>query len=180
MEESGRIRRGYFAGDLGAIQFAMPGAVEMLRSLRAQRESRKPEMLLLAATDPANPYGALLPWPTAFIAEPSLTRSVGAQVVLCDGELVAYLRRANPNVRVFLPEEEPNRGRCERALAEFFVERVQKRKDEGDPRAGMLVTTVNGIPVREHPIAKYLLEAGFSAAPMGFNVRKPTVASSHV
>ncbi|HEX7159306.1 MAG TPA: DEAD/DEAH box helicase [Edaphobacter sp.] len=179
MEESGKIRRGYFAADLAAMQFAMQGAVEMLRSLRVQRESRKPEMLQLAATDLANPYGALLRWPSGE-AEPSLTRSVGAQVVLCDGELVAYSRRGNPNVWVFLPEEEPHRGQVARALAEFFVERVQKRSDEGDTRAGMLITTVNGIAVREHPIAKYLLEAGFSAAPMGFNVRKQVIPSSHV
>jgi ATP-dependent helicase Lhr and Lhr-like helicase len=180
MEESGKIRRGYFAADLGGMQFAMPGAVEMLRSLRAQRESRKPEMLQLAATDPANPYGALLRWPTAIDAEPSLTRSVGAQVVLCDGELLAYLRRGNPNVWVFLPEEEPHRGQVARALAEFFVERVQKRNDEGEARAGMLITTVNEVPVRQHPIAKYLLEAGFSAAPMGFNVRKRAKGPSQI
>jgi len=180
MEESGKIRRGYFAADLGAMQFAMPGAVEMLRSLRAQRESGRPDMLQLAATDPANPYGALLRWPAGADAEPSLTRSVGAQVVLWDGELAAYLRRGNPNVWMFLPEEDPHRGQVARALAEFLVERVQKRSDEGDMRAGMLITTVNGVAVREHPMAKYLLEAGFSAAPMGFNVRKHVVASSHV
>jgi ATP-dependent Lhr-like helicase len=172
MEESGRVRRGYFAADLGATQFALPGALEMLRSLRVPREGSKPEMLRLAATDPANPYGALLRWPAGGDAASSLTRSVGARVVLCDGELVAYLRRGNPNVQVFLPEDEPQRGQVAKALAEFFVQRVQERNDEGDVRAGMLIATVNGVTVREHPMAKYLLEAGFSAAPMGFNVRR--------
>ena len=56
----------------------------------------------------------------------SLTRSVGARVVLCDGALVAYLRRGNPNVQVWLPEEEPGRGRVARALAEFLVARVRE------------------------------------------------------
>jgi ATP-dependent Lhr-like helicase len=172
MEESGRVRRGYFAADLGATQFALPGALEMLRSLRVPREGSKPEMLRLAATDPANPYGALLRWPAGGDAASSLTRSVGARVVLCDGELVAYLRRGNPNVQVFLPEDEPQRGQVARVLAEFFVKRVQERSDEGDARAGMLIATVNGVAVREHPMARYLLEAGFSAAPMGFNVRR--------
>ncbi len=172
MEESGRVRRGYFAADLGATQFALPSAVDLLRSLRARREDEKPEMLQLAATDPANPYGALLRWPAPPDAGSSLTRSVGARVILCDGALVAYLRRGNPNVQVFLPEEEPQRGHVARSLAEFLVERVQERSDEGDSRAGMLIATVNGVPVAEHPMAKTLLEAGFAAAPMGFNVRK--------
>ena len=171
MEESGRIRRGYFAADLGATQFAMPAAVDLLRSLRIS-EGDKSEMLQLAATDPANPYGALLRWPAAPDAGSSLTRSVGARVILCNGALVAYLRRGNPNVQVFLPEEEPQKSQVAKSVAEFFVDRVQERSDDGDVRAGMLIATVNGVPVAEHPMAKFLLEAGFAAAPMGFNVRK--------
>jgi ATP-dependent Lhr-like helicase len=172
MEESGRIRRGYFAADLGATQFALPAAVDLLRSLRVRREGEKEEMLQLEATDPANPYGALLRWPVAPDAGSTLTRSVGAKVILCNGALVAYLRRGNPNVQVFLPEEEPQKGHTARALAEFFVERVQARNDEGDGRAGILIATVNGRAVAEHPMARYLLDAGFAAAPMGFNVRR--------
>jgi len=178
MEESGRIRRGYFAADLGATQFAMPAAVDLLRSLRISSEEKKPEILQLAATDPANPYGALLRWPAAPDAGSSLTRSVGARVILCDGALVAYLRRGNPNVQVFLPEEEPQRSQVGRSLAEFLVERVQERSDDGDVRAGMLIAAVNGVPVAEHPMGKFLLEAGFAAAPMGFNVRKRQVVGS--
>jgi len=174
MEENGRIRRGYFAADLGATQFALPGAVEMLRSLRVQSETARPEMLQLAAIDPANPYGALLRWPAGGDAASLLTRSVGARVVLCAGELVAYLRRGNPNAQVFLPEDEPQRGQVARALAEFFVRQVQERSEGGDSRAGMLITSLNGVAVREHSMAPYLLEAGFSAAPMGFNVRRKT------
>jgi ATP-dependent helicase Lhr and Lhr-like helicase len=171
MEESGRIRRGYFAADLGATQFAMPAAVDLLRSLRVS-EVDKSEMLQLAATDPANPYGALLRWPTAPDAGSLLTRSVGARVILCDGALVAYLRRGNANVQVFLPEEEPQKSQVAKSVAEFFVDRVQERSDDGDVRAGMLIATVNGMPVAEHPMGKFLLEAGFAGAPMGFNVRK--------
>ena len=171
LEESGKIRRGYFAADLGATQFALPAAVDLLRSLRVQQEPERPEMLQLAATDPANPYGALLRWPAPPDAGSSLTRSVGAQVILCDGELVAYLRRGNPNVQVFLPEEEPHRSHVMQNLAVFLVKRVQAPEDESG-HAGMLIATVNGIAAAEHPMARMLLDAGFAAGAMGFNVRR--------
>ncbi len=182
LEESGKVRRGYFAADLGATQFAQPAAVDLLRSLRpgehngSAEEGR--EAVLLAATDPANPYGALLRWPAAPEEGSSLTRSVGARVVLVDGALTAYLRRGNPNVQVMLPEEEPARGNAMRALAEFLVQTVQRAASEGGAdggdrgRGGMLITSINGVAVAEHPIARVLLDAGFQAAPMGFNVRR--------
>jgi ATP-dependent Lhr-like helicase len=175
MEESGKVRRGYFAAGvgIGATQFALPAAVELLRSLRAEREGEGREMLMLAATDPANPYGALLRWPEGGDADSSLTRSVGARVVLCDGALVAYLRRGSPNVQAWLPEEEPGRGRVARALAEFLVERVREdREVDGAGRAGLLIATVNGVPVAESAMARALLEAGFVAGAKGFNVRR--------
>ena len=143
----------------------MPAAVDLLRTLRVKRDGDKSEMLLLAATDPANPYGALMRWPSGGDTGSSLTRSVGARVVLCDGALVAYLRRGNPNLQVFLPEEEPARGQAAKALAEFLVAKAQA---EG----GMLIATVNGVAVAEHWMAKVWLEAGFSAGAMGFNVRR--------
>jgi ATP-dependent helicase Lhr and Lhr-like helicase len=175
MEESGRVRRGYFAVDLAATQFAMPAAVDMLRSLRVTAEEDAREVVMLAATDPANPYGALLRWPTAEANSNSspLTRSVGARVVLVDGALTAYLRRGNANVQVMLPEEEPARSQTARALAEFLVRQVQREENpDGRGRTSMLIATVNGVKVREHPLAKFLLDAGFQAAPLGFNVRR--------
>jgi ATP-dependent Lhr-like helicase len=173
MEESGKVRRGYFAAGIGATQFALPAAVELLRSLRGEREGDAREMLMLAATDPANPYGALLRWPEGGDAASSLTRSVGARVVLCDGALVAYLRRGNPNVQVWLPEEEPERGRVARALAEFLVAHVRGDR-ENDPagRAGLLIATINGVRAGESAMARPMLEAGFTAGPKGFHVRR--------
>jgi ATP-dependent Lhr-like helicase len=173
LEESGKVRRGYFAADLGATQFAMPAAVDLLRSLRVQQDPDRVEMLQLAATDPANPYGALMRWPAAPDAGSSLTRSIGARVILCDGALVAYLRRGNPNLQVFLPEEEPQRSQVARSLAEFLVRRVQGERGESDAdRAGMLISTVNGVAVAESVMARPLLDAGFAAGAMGFNVRR--------
>ena len=165
LEESGKVRRGYFAADLGATQFAMPAAVDLLRSLRVAGDAGKSEMVQLAATDPANPYGALLKWPAAPDASSSLTRSVGARVILCDGALVGYLRRGNPNLQLFLPEEEPARSNVAKSISEFLVTRSQL---EG----GMLVTSINGTPVAESTMAKPLLEGGFVAGAMGFNVRR--------
>ena len=102
-----------------------------------------------------------------------LTRSVGARVVLVDGVLTAYLRRGNANVQVMLPEEEPAQSQVTRALAEFLVRQVQREENpEGRRRTAMLIATVNGVKVREHPLAKFLLDAGFQAAPTGFNVRR--------
>ncbi len=172
LEESGRIRRGYFASDLGATQFALPAAVDLLRSLRVPPED-KHEVVMLAATDPANPYGALLRWPAAPEEGSTLTRSVGARVVLVDGALTAYLRRGNPNIQVLLPEDDPARSQVARSLAEFLAAHVQRADNpEGRGRNSMLITSVNGVPVAEHPLARFLLDAGFQAAPLGFNVRR--------
>ena len=130
MEESGRIRRGYFVAGLGATQFALPAAVDLLRSLRNGPPLEKPEMVTLAATDPANLYGSVLRWPAQDEAKrrrsASLTRSAGASVVLRNGELVAYLRRNNPNLQVFLPAMSRSAQRL-RATSAFFSLRWPSR-----------------------------------------------------
>jgi ATP-dependent Lhr-like helicase len=83
------------------------------------------------------------------------------------------MRRGNPNIQLLLPEEEPMRSQTARALAEFFVTHTQRQRDEaGGERGGMLITQVNGVNVAEHPLARFLLDAGFTPAPMGFNVRR--------
>ena len=94
-------------------------------------------------------------------------------MVLCDGALVAYLRRGNPNIQVFLPEDEPARGNVARALADFLVARIRsEREDDPEHRAGLLIASVNGVPVAESPLARPLLDAGFVAGAMGFNIRR--------
>ncbi|HEX4309103.1 MAG TPA: DEAD/DEAH box helicase [Acidobacteriaceae bacterium] len=173
LEESGRIRRGYFAADLGATQFAMPAAVDLLRSLRAEVPNDRHEVVMLAATDPANPYGAELRWPDAPEEGSSLTRSTGARVVLIDGALTAYMRRSNPGIQLLLPDDEPLRSQYARALAEFFVASVQKdRSESGHERSGLVIASVNGVSAAEHPLSRFLLDAGFHPAPTGFTVRR--------
>ena len=102
MEEKGRVRRGYFVAGLGATQFASGGALDLLRSLRDEPE--EPETVVIAATDPANPYGTIVKWPRE-----GLTRSVGASVILVNGALSAYVSRGEKQLVAFLPDDEPSR-----------------------------------------------------------------------
>ncbi|HEX2221105.1 MAG TPA: helicase-related protein, partial [Candidatus Limnocylindria bacterium] len=94
MEESGRIRRGYFVAGRGAAQFALPGAVDRLRAVRVPDRDTAPSVQVLAATDPAQPYGASLAWPRDESGErASLGRVAGAHVVLVDGRAALYVER---------------------------------------------------------------------------------------
>jgi ATP-dependent Lhr-like helicase len=169
LEESGRIRRGYFVAGLGATQFALPAAVDLLRSLRTGPPLEKPEMVTLAATDPANLYGSVLRWPAAA----TLTRSAGASVVLRNGELVAYLRRNNPSLQVFLPGDEPERSTTARDLSVFLAGLAQQDMERReDQRGGMLISTINGQPAAQDFLALFLQDAGFHLAPQGLNFRR--------
>jgi len=184
LEENGRIRRGYFVAGLGATQFAMPGALDLLRSLRDALDD--PEIAVLAATDPANPYGAALKWPTRRSTQSSPknntsadsagsaldvvdgargpTRSVGATVVLVNGALAAYLPRGDRQLTTFLPDAEPDRSKVGRAVARVLIERA---RTGGDSPRGMLIEEIDGAPPAPHPITPLLAEAGFVAGAMG-------------
>ncbi len=181
LEESGRIRRGYFVAGLGATQFALPAAVDLLRQLRTAPTEEKPEFVQLAASDPVNPYGSVLPWPDlpvmpedAESAPRILTRAAYAEVILRNGQLVAWLRRNNPNLLVFLPAEEPERSHTAAGLAHFLCARGQQRLHAGSHR-GVLITTINGLPVPAHPMARFLLDAGFYQGPLGMHLRRMPV-----
>ncbi len=164
MEENGWIRRGMFVAGLGAAQFAMTAAVDMLRSLRTEPE--RPEALHLAASDPANPYGGLLPWPGG--AQHAMARAAGASVVLINGQLTAFLRRRNPSIRVMLPENEPDRTRFAKELARTLAEVAVRRQTR---RTGLLIGEINDAPAREHFLARFLEEAGFVQSPLGLQMR---------
>ena len=186
LEESGRIRRGYFVAGLGATQFALPAAVDLLRQLRSEPIAEKPEFVQLSATDPANPYGSVLRWPDLPVAEEDsesapriLTRAAYAEVILRNGELVAWLRRNNPNWLIFLPGEEPERSQVAAGLAHFLCSRGQE-KLRGGSHHGALITTINGQPVAAHPMARFLMDAGFHPGPLGMHLRRlPLAFSQH-
>ena len=182
LEESGRIRRGYFVAGLGATQFALPAAVDLLRQLRTAPAEEKPEFVQMAATDPANPYGSVLRWPDLPVADEDaesapriLTRAVYAEVILRNGQLVAWLRRGNPNILVFLPSEEPERSQTASGLAHFLCSRGQE-KMRLSSHQGVLITTINGQPVAAHPMARFLMDAGFHPGPLGMHLRRIPLA----
>jgi ATP-dependent Lhr-like helicase len=166
LEESGRVRRGYFAAEVGAAQFALPAALERLRTLR--EEPATPEVVQLAATDPANPYGAILKWPPLDAAGRGPTRTVGASVILVNGAAAGWLARGGRQLAVFLPEDEPQRSTVAREVATRLAATAA--------HADLLVGEINGRPAAEHPLAAFLVEAGFSASAMGFNVRRRRTA----
>ncbi len=185
LEESGRIRRGYFVAGLGATQFALPAAIDLLRQLRIAPPAEKPEFVQLAATDPANPYGSVLRWPDLPVAEEDsetapriLTRAAYAEVILRNGQLVAWMRRGNPNILVFLPPEEPERGQVAAGLAHFLCARGQE-KMRAHSHQGVLITTINGQPVAAHPMARYLMDAGFHPGPLGMHLRRIPMSMGH-
>jgi ATP-dependent Lhr-like helicase len=198
LEESGRIRRGYFVAGLGATQFALPAAVDLLRQLRTEPPAEKPEFVQLAAADPANPYGSVLRWPDLpamdddSIGVPAdrsssvgrettprvLTRAAYAEVILYNGELVAWLRRNNPNLLVFIPADEPDRSQVAAGLAHFLCDRGQARM-QGDRHQGVLITTINGQPVAAHLMARFLMDAGFYSGPLGMHLRRIPLPVAH-
>jgi ATP-dependent helicase Lhr and Lhr-like helicase len=174
MEDAGRIRRGYFVAGLGAAQFAMPAALELLRSMRDAPE--EPRTVVMAATDPANPYGAMAKWPDAASPPSTMdvpasgrgpTRAAGALVVLVDGRAAAYLRRGERELLLFLPEAEPFRSRVGREVTRMLFHLAATR--EG--RRGMLIAEINGAPATAHPAARLFVEEGFAATAMGIQAR---------
>ena len=107
----------------------------------------------LAASDPANPYGSLLPWlpgssePEEPAKPHSMARASGASVILVNGRLAAFFRRRNPAFRVFLPEDEPERTQVARELAQKLAEVAIARQSR---RHGVLIGEINEQPAREH------------------------------
>ncbi|MFE4658061.1 DEAD/DEAH box helicase [Streptomyces hydrogenans] len=168
-EDSGQARRGYVVEGLGAAQFAMDGAVDRLRAAATARDrgaeaSTGPRAVVLAAADPANAYGAALPWP-----EPPADaghkpgRKAGALVVLVDGELTLYVERGGKSVLSWPTEPDaPALTAAADALAEAA-------------RAGALGTVtierLNGATALTSPLARPLEAAGFVATPRGLRLR---------
>ncbi len=178
MEDGGKLRRGYFVAGLGATQFALGGALDLLRSLR--QAPAEPEVVVLSAADPANPYGATLKWlafapvgasagqappvPVTAKAGRGPTRTVGATVMLVDGALAAYLARGDRQLLTFLPEAEPERSKAARAVAHTLIDRA---REGGDAPRGMLIEEIDGAPASLHALAPFLAEAGFASGAMG-------------
>ena len=167
-EDSGQARRGYVVEGLGAAQFAMDGAVDRLRSVSTARERRDPDAapraVVLAAADPANAYGAALPWPESPDgAGHKPGRKAGALVVLVEGELTLYMERGGKSLLAWTTgPDAPALVAAAEALA-------------AAARAGMLGTVTvertNGASALTSPLGRTLEAAGFLATPRGLRLR---------
>jgi ATP-dependent Lhr-like helicase len=168
-EESGRARRGYFVEGLGAAQFALPGAVDRLRAEARPLDARRPDgstALVLAATDPANPYGAALPWPAA--PRPleggrghQPARKAGALVVLIDGECVLYVERGGRTLLSFSDDPatlQPAADALALAVRDGALGKLQ-------------VERADGVPITASALGEALAAAGFRPTPRGLRLR---------
>jgi len=187
-EESGRVRRGYFVEGLGAAQFATAGAVDRLRAqsrplpdgplFGAGRHDAAPSAVVLAASDPANAYGAALGWP-AREAEPRHKpeganpgaksghkpgRKAGALVVLVDGSLTLYVERGGKTLLSWTHDPALLQSAADAlalAVREGALGKLTVEKADGDPVLGS-----------DHPLATALAGAGFHATPRGLRLRR--------
>jgi len=150
LETIGVARRGYFIEGLGGAQFALPGAVERLR---AQRDDDAAPPLVLAATDPAQPYGGVLKWPET-ARRPA--RQAGAYVVLAGAEPVLFVERGGKGLQVLVDEDDPRVEPSLTALADS-VKRGRIRR--------LGIERVDGEPVVGSPYEERLIDLGFRAGP---------------
>jgi ATP-dependent Lhr-like helicase len=153
LETLGVARRGYFVEGLGGAQFALPGAVERLRS----QPTGEPAPVVLSAVDPAQPYGAALPWPERSSGDSRrLARTAGAHVVLSDGEPILYVERGGRGLQRLVGADDP---RIEPALV-AIVEQV---------RAGRIkrlaLEKIDGEPALGSPLSPVLVALGFQEGP---------------
>jgi ATP-dependent Lhr-like helicase len=185
-EESGRARRGYFVEGLGAAQFALPGAVDRLRRPSTGRSEHEPaRALVLAATDPANPYGAALPWPAASLSAPGddteisvpvlddgppprarrrghqPARKAGALVVLVDGACALYVERGGRTFLSFTDDE---------AVLQPAADALALAVRDG-ALGKLSVERADGAPVAASALGEALAAAGFRPTPRGLRLR---------
>jgi ATP-dependent Lhr-like helicase len=182
-EDSGRCRRGYFVESLGAAQFALPGAVDRMRAMASAttddqpptgplaypggapgRRSTGPSAIVLSAADPANPYGAALPWPERTVdgaAGHRPGRKAGALVVLVDGALVLYVERGGRSLLSWTDDT---------ALLAPAVDALALAVRDGS-LGKLAVERADGEFVLTTPLGLALEAAGFRPTPRGLRLR---------
>jgi ATP-dependent Lhr-like helicase len=169
-EETGRCRRGYFVGTLGAAQFGTSGSIDRLRTYAEVPDDAKPVAVALAATDPANPYGAALPWPDRPERPEGESsghrpgRKAGAMVVLVDGALTLYVERGGKTLLTW-PDDlellEPAAHALADAARRGALGRITVERADGEQLLGSGAT----------PLRAALNAAGFVATPRGLRLR---------
>ena len=170
-EENGRALRGYLVEGLGAAQFSAPAIIDRLRGYADTPDlegwpsgTREPKVHVLAACDPANPYGAALPWPRK-----GPTRSAGALVVLVDGLLLAHVTRGGRRLSLFTGSLPVGLGVGEEELAGLVVRALAELVASGRAR-GFVIEHVDGEPALTHPLASAMRAAGARVTPRGLRV----------
>ncbi|MGH3794454.1 MAG: ATP-dependent helicase [Pseudonocardiaceae bacterium] len=160
MEESGRCRRGYVVEGLGAAQFAVPGAIDRLRAVGQVDDNGC--AVVLAAADPAQPYGAALPWPpTVGEVRHRPGRKAGALAVLVDGAAVLYVERGGKSLLSFTEDTETLRaavGALAGAVQQGWLGSLSVQRADGEAALGSA-------------LAGLLTESGFRATPRGLRLR---------
>jgi ATP-dependent Lhr-like helicase len=172
MEDGGRIRRGYFVEGLGGAQFALPGAVDRLRAQRDLPD--EPQVHVLAATDPANPYGAAVPWPRREGDDRrALQRSAGARVVLVNGEPVLYVDRGGRSV-VTLPAFDTSPETVAAGVAPdaaaLAISALAHIADDLGGR-GITIDRIDGESATQSPRAARFIAGGFVSGFRGLTYR---------
>jgi ATP-dependent Lhr-like helicase len=183
-EDSGRCRRGYFIGSLGAAQFGVPGAVDRLRSFSKELSAapvdpwdtgaadEKRTAVALAATDPANPYGGALPWPERPVAADETSsghrpgRKAGALVVMVEGELAVYVERGGKTLLTFSDDADvlaPAMTALATAVRRGALGRLTVERADG--------ASILAIGERPGALRQALEAAGFVATPRGLRLR---------
>jgi ATP-dependent helicase Lhr and Lhr-like helicase len=161
MEESGRCRRGYVIEGLGAAQFAVPGAIDRLRALSGDDEAST-DAVVLAAADPAQPYGGALDWPAPMgDTRHRPGRKAGALVVLVAGEAVFYVERGGKSLLSFTDDDDALRAAAAglaRVVREGWLDQLAVERADGEGAWGSR-------------LAEVLTEAGFRATPKGLRLR---------
>lgn len=167
-EEAGHCRRGYVIEKLGAAQFAASATVDRLREFAAVADPPPRRAITLAATDPANPYGAALGWPSIEGVTHRPGRKAGGLVVLVDGDLTLYLERGGRSALAFTDDEAQLQ-----AATRDLAETAKRRRLET-----LTVEQVNGEFVYGTAVGRALREAGFVESPKGLTLRKLTAGDA--
>jgi len=167
-EEAGHCRRGYVIEKLGAAQFAASATVDRIREFAGLADPPPRTAVTLAATDPANPYGAALQWPALAEISHRPGRKAGGLVVLVDGDLALYLERGGKTALAFTDDEEVLRA----AAADLTATARRRRLDT------LTIEQVNGAFVYGTPLGRALREAGFVESPRGLTLRRTTAGDA--
>jgi ATP-dependent Lhr-like helicase len=164
MEETGRVRRGYFVAGMGGAQFASPGSDELLRRAPNPVEPGDAGVVVLAASDPANAYGSILKWPATRVENVQPQRGGGARVLLLEGQLLAYLGRTGNHLLTFSPDDPADEPLWREKLSAALASLANRT-------SAVLVGQIDGAPAGASPMAADLARRGFVVTHRGLLYR---------